>query len=196
MLPDVDYVHKGQTGNLAELARRQGTDKYGHGYCPLYERHFGLLTESPVSLLEVGVYRGCSLRMWAAYFPRGRIVGVDIDEQCAESADGRIEVVVADINAYQPDRDFDIIVDDGSHMAPDVIAAHALLWPHLRHGGWYVIEDLNTVAMRTFGGGPDGVPVLPWLWEALTPTVLGRAVSKWGICEAHIYPQIAFMRKT
>ena len=35
-------------------------------------------------------------------------------------------------------------VDDGSHIASDIPASFKILFPAVRHGGWYVIEDLET----------------------------------------------------
>ena len=56
--------------SLAELARKHGTDKFEHGYCPHYEDRFGNLRDQPITLLEIGSWYGQSLRMWREYFPR------------------------------------------------------------------------------------------------------------------------------
>lgn len=53
------------------------TDKGHHGYLPLYERH--LVREEITTLLEVGVFNGGSLRMWARWLPKARIVGIDVE---------------------------------------------------------------------------------------------------------------------
>jgi hypothetical protein len=37
-----------------------------------------------------------------------------------------------------------LIIDDGSHRADDYIQTAAALWQHLRPGGRYVIEDIQT----------------------------------------------------
>jgi 8-demethyl-8-alpha-L-rhamnosyltetracenomycin-C 2'-O-methyltransferase len=154
---------------LEKLARHHGTDKLSHGYCPAYERHLGPLRDQSIDLLEIGVWTGNSLRMWADYFPRARVVGVDIEDY-GVAAGGRIEVVITDIKAYRPDRDFDVVVDDGSHVPEDVFAASSILWPRLRPGGWYVVEDVEAT----------------WVAQAL---IGGPHV------EAHLYPQIVFLRK-
>lgn len=38
--------------------------------------------------------------------------------------------------------EFDIIIDDGSHIGTEQIATFNNLWPSLNPGGWYVVEDL------------------------------------------------------
>ena len=69
-------------GILDELGILHGTDKgsLGHGYLGHYERILGPLRDEPITILEIGVSDGASLRMWADYFTRATIVGVDINE--------------------------------------------------------------------------------------------------------------------
>ena len=35
-----------------------------HHYFDIYERHFGRYRDRPIKMLEIGVFRGGSLRMW------------------------------------------------------------------------------------------------------------------------------------
>jgi hypothetical protein len=37
--------------------------------------------------------------------------------------------------------EFDIVIDDGSHMAKETMNCFINLWPYLNNGGWYIIED-------------------------------------------------------
>jgi len=39
--------------------------------------------------------------------------------------------------------DIDILIDDGSHRLNDQLTTLALLWPSIRKGGWYCIEDIE-----------------------------------------------------
>eukprot|EP00966_Prymnesium_polylepis_P212279 4917263-Prymnesium_polylepis.1 len=38
---------------------------------------------------------------------------------------------------------FDAIIDDGSHVNSDIMGTFTVLWPHLRPGGLYFLEDLQ-----------------------------------------------------
>jgi hypothetical protein len=38
---------------------------------------------------------------------------------------------------------FDIIIDDGGHFCPQILASLSHLWPYVSPGGLYIIEDLN-----------------------------------------------------
>jgi hypothetical protein len=62
---------------------------------------------------------------------------------------------------------FDIIIDDGGHANFQHLASIRALWPHVRPGGLYVIEDIETqyYASKQWGcygehcgGGPPGHP--------------------------------------
>src|SRR5829696_5700694 len=56
-------------------------------YYELYDQYFGHLQSQPVKLLELGVYRGESLKVFGSYFNDGTIVGIDIaDYGCDFSA--------------------------------------------------------------------------------------------------------------
>ena len=129
----------GSADSLDAIARRHGTDKSSlrHGYTRWYERELGHLRAAPVSLLEVGVLDGASLRAWREYFPAGRVHGVDVDEACrqipgvfiGDQADPAFLRAVAAQAAP-----FDIVVDDGSHAGGDQLASFLALWPDVKPG--------------------------------------------------------------
>jgi len=53
------------------------TDKIRHGYLDVYDADRAPWIDKEITLLEIGVYRGGSLKLWRDYFPRGTIVGID-----------------------------------------------------------------------------------------------------------------------
>ena len=124
----------------------------------VYEPFLTVLRDEPVSVLEIGVREGASLRMWRDYFPAGRIVGIDTAQQAAEHEDDRIKVIIGDqIDAAVMDAAIeavgspvDLIVDDGGHYAYQQIRSLLYLWPHVKPGGIYVVEDTHTSYLRQF----------------------------------------------
>jgi len=126
-----------------------------HHYFDIYMRHFGSYRDRPIRMLEIGVFRGGSLRMWKEYFhPDSTIVGIDIDKTCKdhEIADRNVfvrigsqadpEFLAAVNEEFGP---FDIILDDGSHKTHHQnISFGALFRPALRDGGCYMVEDVHT----------------------------------------------------
>ncbi len=49
----------------------------------------------------------------------------------------------------------DIIIDDGSHINEHVIETFKMLFPLLKDGGLYVIEDIQTSYWPDYGGNSD-----------------------------------------
>lgn len=135
----------GEMLTLDELAIQHGTDKSTqyHGYSLIYDAIFSCMRSEPVSLLEIGVYGGASLRMWRDYFPRGQITGIDIMHECGQHRGDRIRVEIADQRTYTTDETHDIIIDDGSHDPDHFLESFRRLWPSVRPGGYYCIEDLS-----------------------------------------------------
>jgi hypothetical protein len=132
----------------------EGTNKAGL-YLEPYENFLGPFRDREFCLLEIGVYQGASLRTWKAYFPKAKIVGIDINAECIRYAGDRIVIVIGSqddpelldrvANEHKPS----IVVDDGSHQAHHIIASFERLFPGLQPGGYYIVEDAN----MHFGAG-------------------------------------------
>lgn len=134
--------------------------KWTH-YFEIYEHHFRPYRHKPVTIVEFGVFHGGSLQMWKRYFGRrARIIGVDIEPRCKELEEKQIEIFIGD----QADRKFlrtlaqqvgpiDIVIDDGGHIMKQQLTSFKELWPSVRDGGLYVVEDLHTNYWKAWGGG-------------------------------------------
>ncbi len=163
--------------DLGLLMQLHGTDKFsGHHYDVEYERHFAPLRHQPITLLEIGVggytnpnCGGESLKVWRDYFAEGRIVGFELYWK-ALSLGGRVEIWHVDQSkshdlfvAGQAIGDIDIIIDDGSHIQSHVMTSFRTLFPLLKPGGIYVIEDLGTCYAEGYGDWTDpGRPEAEW----------------------------------
>jgi Methyltransferase domain len=148
--------------SLNDLALIHGADKStaAHGFADIYETYLRDWRDRPVTVLEIGVYRGASLRMWRDYFPRGQVYGVDIWPNAAEQRGERIEVFVGDQSDERVLADVlaaagapDLVVDDGGHTIELQDATLRFLWPQLRPGGLYVVEDTHTSYLSEYGMG-------------------------------------------
>jgi hypothetical protein len=144
---------KENRASLDEIGRKAGTDKSSahHDYLQFYERFFSTLRDSPINLLEVGVFHGASLRMWEEYFPHGSVVGADIDRAAVRFRTDRTAIEIVDQSNIQNLIDlgvkrgpFDIVIDDGSHLWEHQITTLRTLFPFVKPGGFYVVEDLQT----------------------------------------------------
>lgn len=172
---------------LCKLAIKYSTDKGGrhntynhepchgsHEYTPLY---FDLFPKPELvkSVLEIGVNRGCSLRMWQEFFPNAMITGLDIDSNYSIK-DQRIQCFQADQgdshslqNALQKAQahPFDLIIDDGSHDMNHQVTSLNTLVEFLSPSGIYVIEDIarnedwHAYVLRHVPLGFHGVLIYP-----------------------------------
>ncbi|WP_138774321.1 class I SAM-dependent methyltransferase [Desulfohalovibrio reitneri] len=102
---------------------------------------------------------GSSLRMWRTYFPKARVYGIDIHDK--KSHDERR---IKTFKGSQVDGDFldrvideigrpDIIIDDGSHINSHIIGSFEHLFPKMKEGGIYAVEDQQTSYWPEHYGG-------------------------------------------
>lgn len=208
--------------DLGALSVRYGSDKWAsfHWYTPHYENHFARYRDQPVRVLEIGIggydedLGGSSMKMWKRYFHRGMIFGLDLFDKSALN-ESRLTALVGDqsdaaglaaiVERYGP---FDIIIDDGSHENEHVRISFDALFPHLRNGGLYVIEDLQTSYWTMFGGTAGGVTAPDTsvgLVKSLLDDIHHRehepktdqppTVTQSTVVGVHVYHNIAFIEK-
>jgi hypothetical protein len=139
-------------------------DKWHH-YFDVYHEAFASWRGKPLTMLEIGVQRGGSLRMWQEYFgPSARIFGMDIDPSCAAHALPGSKVFIGDQADPGVMRQVlaemgppDIVLDDGGHTAKQQIVTFQVLYPAMRVPGVYLIEDTHTAFWGgAFADHPDG----------------------------------------
>lgn len=136
-------------------------DKYGlrvtdknrgrHNFMELYSQIFAPHRKSATTMFEIGVNRGGSIRGWHEYFKNAKIYGCDIRQRGNVSGCERATLVQLDqsskdslldfANKYGP---FDIGIDDGSHVWSHQILTFETLWPFIKPGGLFVVEDTCT----------------------------------------------------
>lgn len=160
---------------LDEIALRHGTDKASshHDYCRVYEPLFAPLRDKSIALLEIGVQFGFSIRTWLDYFHNGEIYGVDVIDQF-KNEDPRFHFVRGDIGdvvfwfSHQWPL-LDIAIDDGPHLFETSVVAFDCLWPKIKSGGCYIIEDLpcwldDDYQARCGGKNPErGLLITGWI---------------------------------
>ena len=115
----------------------------------------------PRSIMELGIYGGGSTALLAQLAAPSKLVAVEIHEARVAALDAFIEhhglgaVVSAHYGVNQADaarlaeivqQEFgatplDLVIDDASHLIDETRASFNALFPRLRPGGTYVIED-------------------------------------------------------
>ena len=137
--------------------KTMGTLRKPNNFFAEYDFHFRDLREMSVRLLEIGVQNGGSLHMWKEYFPNAvEIIGIDVDERCKKFESGNVRVYIGDQEdiAFLDSIPglFDVIIDDGGHTMTQQQTSFHRMFPKLKDGGIYVIEDLHTSYWKEFGG--------------------------------------------
>ncbi len=169
---------------LDAIALKHGTDKSSavHNYTRYYERYFEPLRDQAIKLLEIGVAEGYSLKTWEEYFPKGNIVGMD-NKDCSLAGGGRISILQGNQGNKKHLKqitgmcnNFDIIIDDGSHINKHMVMTFETLFPTLKPGGLYIIEDLHTC----YWGHGFGRPTLPKRLKQLIDEVNASGKSGLG----------------
>ncbi|KAK1738209.1 hypothetical protein QTG54_010878 [Skeletonema marinoi] len=167
---DGQYDHDAVMSNINVFQKLfESTDKtWRHGYHWFYGRHLHRYRgKKNLAILEIGSRRGDSALAWKEYF--GSNANIDMityggnndshkfdnptincanDESC-----GRIHTFYCDqsdaerlekeVIAARPDG-WDVVIDDGSHVPAHNIISFEVLWKHVRPGGVYVVEDIET----------------------------------------------------
>eukprot|EP00854_Cymbomonas_tetramitiformis_P002012 gene2012-2700_t len=144
---------------LDEAASGTATDKFsaGHFYQRFYESAFALLRKQPVRLLEIGVRDGSSLKVWTRYFLRyehiyGLAYGASENYEGHLSTLERVTVFYGDQSSSESldnlvnksGGSFDLVIDDGSHVPWHILFSFYKLFPAVKPGGLYVVEDTET----------------------------------------------------
>lgn len=153
-------------------------------------------SRSPRRIVELGVFGGGSTMFLAQVASPERIVAVDlapleqVDEKIGRQiAAGALDDGVIHLHGGidQADRselariytegfgdaEVDLVIDDCSHFYAPTLASFNELFPRLRTGGLYVIEDWRWAhhdldALPIDGSEPERMPVTRLLLEALT----------------------------
>jgi demethylmacrocin O-methyltransferase len=134
---------------LMLLMKKYNTDKIRNGLLDVYKNVFGNIRNKKISLLEIGVAKGGSVKFWADYFkhPESTIIGLDIAlpniffpkkvivYQCDQNNSEHLKEIAI---KHGP---FDIIIDDGSHLQKETMNCFNVLLDYVVAGGYYVIED-------------------------------------------------------
>ena len=145
---------------FVEMKSDQGKTIWKHAfYAPIYEEWLNKYVGTEAVLLELGVGKGGSPQVWQSYLgEKAQVIGLDCDPALFYE-DPKVKFLVA--NQYDreslkacPVKDFDVFIDDGSHLSSATIATFEEMFPRLKNGGLYIIEDVGTSYRKCdFGGG-------------------------------------------
>jgi hypothetical protein len=146
------------------LSQPHVTDKVTtHSYHTMYGIFLTGLKDMPIKMLEIGLGcgmsygPGASVKVWKNYLhPNSEIWMAEQNAECIEkhknekSMEG-IKTVTGDQSdpetlkrwVQETGGSFDVVIDDGGHMNVQIKRSFDVLWPTVKPGGMYFIEDLQ-----------------------------------------------------
>lgn len=149
---------------LNDLAITHKADKSSryHNYAVKYDKILAPYREAFTSILEIGVAQGQSILMWTDYFGKATIHGADISPASAGCVnysdrikfhllDQRERAQLKNLEQFSP---FDLIIDDGNHFWMEQILTFETLFPYVRSGGIYIVEDTTTAYWEEYANNP------------------------------------------
>lgn len=128
-------------------------------YFEQYEKYFKKFKDAGIKprVLEIGVKHGGGIELLHKYFGGGKYYGIDcwVDSTEIDFAKHGIDctMFLGDQSDFEwwkkwlkenPNLRFDIIIDDGSHIANHQYLSLVTLFHRLSEDGIYVIEDVHT----------------------------------------------------
>ena len=122
-----------------------------HGYAKIYENAFVDLKNASINILELGSFYGNAAAAFYFYFDKAYIYSGDIYPDLFKYKSNRIKNFYVDSssrnslskNLLSKQNNFDIIIEDASHMLKDQILSLFMLFPLLNSGGLFIVEELD-----------------------------------------------------
>lgn len=150
---------------LKDLFNQFNCDKAKkHRYHEVYAAELDHLRELPFNLLEIGIFKGDSIRAWLEFFPNATIYGIDTFQRVdPKSIDvlqhPRVKWLKGDSTnpgvaftiskAWGDDIEFDVIIDDGLHTPEANGKTFTIFKSFLSANGMYFIEDVWPLSLMT-----------------------------------------------
>ena len=150
-------IYKMNNNVLERLIDNSRSDKNTiHSYLPLYEKLLTSKKETAKRVLEVGIWRGGSIKLWKDFFTNAVVHGVDIidiNTVWSEIKNNRGIVLHTSTNAYDNDFvttnflnqniKFDFLLDDGPHTLESMKQFIRLYSQLMADDGILIIEDVQ-----------------------------------------------------
>lgn len=136
-----------------------------------FERYKTFIPTDVRRIVEVGIFEGGSIVLLADLFPNAEIIGIDLRKQndfvlqhidalgygdrvklhygVSQTDRAAIEQIISSAWGAEP---IDLVIDDASHVYDFSVATFDILFPRVRAGGFYVLEDWGWAHWPNFSG--------------------------------------------
>jgi hypothetical protein len=142
--------------SLEEIVDNSRTDKNTvHSYLPLYQEILISKKESAKHVLEVGIYKGGSIKLWNDFFTNATVYGLDVmnSDHVWDGIKNNDKIILhTSTDAYNQDffnthisnKNFDFMLDDGPHSLESMKQFIKLYSQVMTDDGVLIIEDVQS----------------------------------------------------
>ena len=122
-----------------------------HGYAKIYEKYLKGNKEKNLNIIELGSFYGNASAAFYFYFKNSQIYSADINPDMYLYRSKRLHNFFTDTslrssiekNILKKNIQFDLIIEDASHMLKDQIISLFILFKNLKSGGFFIVEEID-----------------------------------------------------
>ena len=122
-----------------------------HGYARIYEKYLKEHKDKNLNIIELGSFYGNASAAFYFYFKNSQIYSADINPDMYIYRSKRLKNFFTDtssrssieINILSRNIEFDLIIEDASHMLKDQIISLFILFKNLKSGGLFIVEEID-----------------------------------------------------
>tara|TARA_B100000787_G_C16197317_1_gene301909 strand:- start:3343 stop:4125 length:783 start_codon:yes stop_codon:yes gene_type:complete len=123
-----------------------------HNYAKYYDDIFKKKRHNIKNICEIGIMAGASTAAFYFFFPKSKIYTLDINYQRCNIFSKRINKNIVDQSSEASiikfkkkikNTQFDLLVDDGSHIDEHIMLTFRNLISKIKKSGYYIIEDVS-----------------------------------------------------
>ena len=122
-----------------------------HGYAKIYEKYLKEHKEKNLNIIELGSFYGNASAAFYFYFKNSQIYSADINPDMYLYRSKRLINFFTDTssrssiekNILKKNIQFDLIIEDASHMLKDQIISLFILFKNLKSGGFFIVEEID-----------------------------------------------------
>ena len=156
---DLNFLFEYFNSDKGEFYINQYTQPYkrknnkitAHGYAKFYEDLFKPLKDKSLKILEIGSFYGNASAALFFYFRNSLIYSADINPDMYKYKGSRLNNFFVDSsskesivkNILNQNIEFNIVIEDASHMLKDQIITLFMLFPKIKKGGIFIIEEID-----------------------------------------------------
>ncbi len=154
--------------DLFSEAKKQYSANTGTKPLHYYKRYDEFINNNCIettNIVEIGTFQGESTRILATTFPNSRILTIDISNEPRDFSNftniffanidqSNAIILGQEISTMFPDG-VDLVIDDASHLGSLSYATFKAVFPFLKSGGAYFIEDWGTGYWSEWPDGAD-----------------------------------------